>query len=180
MKTILVPTDFSQPAQWATKAAISIARKSDAPLLLLHVIEHPTEDSFNVEGEVGLSDDMEERRYMLKLIEKASAQLHEAVKEVEDAGVQVKSALRLGNAFHGINTIIQEYHTDLVVIGACGKTIFEEAYVGSNANKIVRYSNCPVLAVPAEIGEINLKNIVYATSMSEGERFFAKIVTKTQ
>jgi len=43
MKKILVPTDFSDSAKNATKAAAEIARKTNAELILLHIIELPQE-----------------------------------------------------------------------------------------------------------------------------------------
>jgi nucleotide-binding universal stress UspA family protein len=38
MKTILVPTDFSEAAQTAAEVAVSVAKKSDAEIVLLHVV----------------------------------------------------------------------------------------------------------------------------------------------
>ena len=43
MKKILVPTDFSENAINATKAAADIARKTNAEIILLHIIELPQE-----------------------------------------------------------------------------------------------------------------------------------------
>ncbi|MBC7052175.1 universal stress protein, partial [Salmonella enterica subsp. enterica serovar Enteritidis] len=40
-KSILVPTDFSEPAEQATLLAVSFAQKFDAKLTLLHVYELP-------------------------------------------------------------------------------------------------------------------------------------------
>ena len=41
MKKILVPTDFSKPAQIATEVEIDIAKKAKSELILLHVIGKP-------------------------------------------------------------------------------------------------------------------------------------------
>lgn len=54
MKTILVPTDFSKRAKWALKFASRIAKQAKARVLLLHIVEHPSSDSFNVEGQVAV------------------------------------------------------------------------------------------------------------------------------
>jgi nucleotide-binding universal stress UspA family protein len=47
MKTILVPTDFSKPAQWALEVAAGIAISSKSRIVLLHVVEPQTDESFN-------------------------------------------------------------------------------------------------------------------------------------
>jgi nucleotide-binding universal stress UspA family protein len=147
---------------------------------LLHVVEQPTEGSFNVEGQTALSDDMEERLYTLKLIEKSKAQLNEIASIAENVGVKVKTELRIGNAFHGIHNIIVNHHVDLVVMGTSGKSKFEEVLVGSNTEKVVRYSKCSVLTVHEKPNDINFKNIVYATSLSDREKLFARVVMKAQ
>ena len=48
MKKILVPTDFSKPAQIAIDVAGDIARKANAQLILLHVVEEASGTSFNI------------------------------------------------------------------------------------------------------------------------------------
>ena len=61
MKTILVPTDFSEAA---TGVAASIAIKSEARLVLLHAVELPSSGSFNVEGEVLTTDNWNEKLFL--------------------------------------------------------------------------------------------------------------------
>jgi len=180
MKKILVPTDFSQPAQWAAEVAASIAAKANATLVLLHVVEQPTEGSFNVEGETKYGGDMEERLFTMKLIEKSKQQLEKAAEKAEELGARVVTELRMGNPFHGIHAIISEHRVDLVVMGTSGKSKFEEVLIGSNTEKVVRYSKCSVLTVHEKPKGFNLKNIVYATSLSDREKLFARVVTKAQ
>ncbi|GHN00311.1 universal stress protein UspA [Cytophagales bacterium WSM2-2] len=180
MKTILVPTDFSKPAQWATEAAIGIAIKARATVILLHVVEQIIEDSFNVEGQVSTSSHWEEKLFTMKLIQKSKAQLEEARKEAEATGVTVKSELRVGNPFHGIRTIIAEHKVDMIVMGTSGRTRFEEMLVGSTTEKVVRHSKCPVLAIHEEPSSFDFKNIVYATSLTDREKAFASVVQGLQ
>ena len=180
MKTILVPTDFSKPAQWALEVAAGIAKRAKATLVLLHVVEQPTEDSFNIEGQAALAEDWEGKLFTMKMIERSKEQLAEAAATFEDGDVEIKTELRIGNPFHGIRTIITEHKVDLVVMGTAGHTKFEEMLIGSNTEKVVRYSRCPVLTIHKPTGEANFKNIVYATSLSDREKSFAKVVMQAQ
>jgi len=41
MKAILVPTDFSKHSEWASHAALSLARKSGATVHFLYVVDVP-------------------------------------------------------------------------------------------------------------------------------------------
>jgi len=180
MKTILVPTDFSKPAQWATEVAIGIAKKANATVVLLHVVEQLIEDSFNIEGQVSVSHNWEEKLFTMKLIEKSKRELEEAASEAELSGITVKVELRAGNPFHGIRTIITEHKTDMVVMGTSGRTKWEEMMVGSTTEKVVRHANCPVLTVHEKPTTLEFMNIVYATSLSDREKSFVDVVKGIQ
>jgi nucleotide-binding universal stress UspA family protein len=182
MKKILVPTDFSKPAQIAIEVAADIARKANAELILLHVIEEATGGSFNIEGEMNTStsDSWEDKIFTLKLIERAKKQMAKLGEESKFSGVKVRQELRVGTPFHGMRTIITEQKVDLVVMGTAGKSKLEEMIIGSNTEKVVRHSNCPVLTVHKKPSKGDFKNIVYATSMSKDEEIFSRVVRKTQ
>lgn len=180
MKKILVPTDFSKPAQIAVEVASDIAKKSGAELLLLHVIEEATGGSFNVEGQVSLEGNMEEKMFTLALIKKARKQMETLLNSSVVEGVKVKSALRIGTPFHGMRTIITESKVDLVVMGTAGHTKVEEMIIGTNTEKVVRHAKCPVLTVQKKPGKTEFKNIVYATALSKDEEPFANVVKQFQ
>jgi nucleotide-binding universal stress UspA family protein len=180
MKTILVPTDFSKPAQWALEVATGIAKKAKGQIILLHIVEQPTSESFNAEGQVFDGDGWEDKLFTLKLIERNKQQLKEAAKYVEDTGVFVKCELKLGNPFHGMRTVITEQNVDLVVMGTSGRSKFEEMMVGSNTEKVVRHSKCPVLTVHEKPTGNDFVDIVYATGLNDDEKAFAQVVKNAQ
>jgi nucleotide-binding universal stress UspA family protein len=179
MKKILVPTDFSKNALTATTVAADIARRSGAELVLLHVIEEATGGSFNVEGEVE-SNNIEDRLFNLQLIKKAQKQLERAVLDPSLRDVKVDGELKVGNPFHGIRTLLTQKKFDLVVMGTAGHTKIEEMLIGTNTEKIVRLSKCPVLTVNKKPATNNFKDIVYATAMAKDEEVFSRIVKRTQ
>jgi nucleotide-binding universal stress UspA family protein len=180
MKKILIPTDFSKVANIAVKVAISIAQKASAQLVLLHIIELPDSVSFNIEGEVSHLDNWENKLFTLKLIEKAKKELAALAEEAGLAGIKVKHELRLGNPFHGMRKVITEHNVDLVVMGTTGHSKLEEMIIGSNTEKVIRHSACPVLTVHGAPGKNDFKNIVYATSLNDDEIDFANVVKNTQ
>ena len=180
MKKILVPTDFSKPAQIAIDVAGDIARKANAELILLHVVEEASGTSFNITGEVDVSSGWEDKLFTMKLIERSKKQMAKLFEEVKTTGVKVKQELRLGTAFHGMRDIITEQKVDLVVMGTAGHTKLEEMIIGTNTEKVVRHAKCPVLTVHKKPVTNDFKNIVYATSMSKDEEIFSRIVRNTQ
>lgn len=182
MKKILVPTDFSKEAATATELAFDIAKKSGADLILLHIIERgvETKSSFNVEGQVSTGGSGIDKLFMIKLIEKSRKQLQKAVSDPRLSAVRVDGQMRMGNPFHGMRTIIAEQKVDLVVMGTAGKTGVEGMLIGSNTEKIIRSSHCPVLTVQKKPASSDFKNIVFATSLSSQEEVFTKILKRTQ
>ena len=181
MKKILVPTDFSKPAQIAVEVAADIAKKANAELTLLHIVEEATAGSFNIEGEVSSrSQDWEEKIFTMRLIEKGKKQMAKAVEDLKAAGVKVRSELKIGAPFHGMRSIITDKKVDLVVMGTAGMTKLEESIIGSNTEKVVRHSDCPVLTVHRKPGNTDFKNIVYATSLSKDEEVFSRVIRRTQ
>lgn len=180
MKKILVPTDFSKPAQWALEVATGIAKKAKGQIILLHIVEQPTSESFNAEGQIFEGEGWEDKLFTLKLVEKNKTQLEEMAKTAEAAGVPVACELRLGNPFHGMRTVITDRKVDLVVMGTSGRSKFEEMMVGSNTERVVRYAKCPVLTVHEKPSGHNFVNIVYASSLNENEKAFARVVQNAQ
>ncbi len=179
MKKILVPTDFSKTAAVATDVAFDVAKRSGASVVLLHVVEEATTGSFNVEGQVATVS-MADKLYNLKLIQKAKEQMTKVVKDPKYAAVKVDGLLRVGNAYHGMQTIITEQKVDLVVMGTEGRSGLADALIGSNTEKVIRHSKCPVLTIQKKPATTDFKNIVYATNMTSNEELFTRIVKRTQ
>jgi nucleotide-binding universal stress UspA family protein len=180
MKKILVPTDFSKPAQIAIDVAADIALKANGQLILLHVVEEASGTSFNITGEVDVSGGWENKLFTMRLIERSKKQMAKLMEQLKSRGVKVKQELRLGTAFHGMRDIITEQKVDLVVMGTAGHSKIQEMIIGSNTEKVVRHSKCPVLTVTKKPATTDFKDIVYATSMSKDEEVFSRIIRTTQ
>ena len=179
MKKILVPTDFSKTAAMATDVAFDIAKRSGASITLLHVIEEATGGSFNVQGQIAGSN-MADKLFTLKMIERAKSQMEKVVKDPKYAAVKVDGELRVGNPYHGMRTIIAEQKVDLIIMGTAGQTGVSNMLIGSNTEKVIRNSHCPVLTVQKKPVTSDFKSIVYATAMLKDEEVFSRIVKNTQ
>lgn len=179
MKKILVPTDFSKISIGALEVAVEIAKKSGAEITLLHVVEEASSDSYSITGEWH-KEDWSDKLFTLKLIEKSKSQLEKLVLDPKYADVKVNGELRLGNAFHGMRTIITEHKVDLVVMGTSGRSGSVDTVIGTNTERVVRHAKCPVLSINKKPAKVDFKNIVYATAMHKDEEIFSRMVKKTQ
>jgi nucleotide-binding universal stress UspA family protein len=140
---ILVPTDFSVDANAALTYALELARKFDAPVHLLHVVEDPlaagmwSSEIYTAEIaglQVNLKRDAEER-------------LRRSVPD--DAGT-VSTEVRTGSAATQIIQAARETNADLIVMGTRGRTGVAHVIMGSVAERVVRLAPCPVLTLRAE------------------------------
>ncbi|WKK79182.1 universal stress protein [Marivirga arenosa] len=172
MKKILVPTDFSDQAKYALKLATEIAKKTDAELILLHVVEIPGQQSFNTTGEANHADGME-GVYIMKMIELGKKKLH-ALKDDEILeGLNVHAKLEAGNTFYNISSIVNEHNPDIIIMGTSGSSGVDEILIGSNAEKVVRNAKCPVLTLKEEISLASIDNIVFASSLKNDDKELA-------
>ena len=172
MKKILVPTDFSDQAKYALKLAVEIAKKADAELILLHVVEIPGQTQFNTMGEATNVDGME-GVYVMKMIELGKKKLAKLKGDDLLEDVNLKTELKAGNTYYNISSIVNEYDPDLIVMGTSGSSGVDEILIGSNAEKVVRNAKCPVLTLKEEISLANIDNIVFASSLKNDDNELA-------
>lgn len=168
MKKILVPTDFSEQAGYAVELAATLAHKMKAQLTLLHVVVDATLPSVHYTGEVALPD-MQDRLFVLKLIERGKEQMDELVQGPSLKDITVRTEIHVGDIYYGIKEIIKEKDIDLVVMGTKGSGGFEEFLIGSNAERVVRHAPCPVITVHEPVKDISLNRIVYANSLDDSD-----------
>lgn len=173
MKNILVPTDFSPESKSALQLGITLADQLNCTLLVLHVVDGVTEGSFNVEGESTSGTSWEDKLFNMKLLEAARKNLAKIEDTLSESGVKFKTILRIGDAFHGMNAVINERHADLVIVGAKGKSAIQKLLAGSNTEKIVQRSGSPVMVVNKKTLD-TFKNIVWATSLRDEELFLPR------
>lgn len=179
MKTILVPTDFSDQATYALDLAYDIAKKSGAAVKVLNVVEAPAESSFSATGEATTGAGMNSV-YFVQLVESVKKRLVAIDEDPKYADVKLEGYVEIGNPYESISRTIVDHKVDLVVMGTRGVSGLEEIFVGSNTEKVVRRAHCPVLAVKEPAHSDTIKNIVLATNLRDDhEALFAEL-TKLQ
>ena len=151
IKTILVPTDFSEHAQRAFERAFDLAEQLGAKLYLLHV---QTESFLRTAVKEGLLDgastDEELQEAVIQLIEERFSQ---TVCAVDRSQVAIEHASRRGDPDALIPAYAHEVGADLIVIGQRGAGFIDEvraAVIGSVTGGVIRKSPCPVMVVKLE------------------------------
>jgi nucleotide-binding universal stress UspA family protein len=144
LKKILVPTDLSEFSLAAMEYAESFGELYSSRLYMLHVLEskethHRTE-------------------------EEATEVLQEFAEENIEAHSQLHLVVRKGIPWVEIQRFAEEEGIDLIVIATHGRTGFRHVLMGSVAEKIVRMSSVPVMAVkPQPVRE----NILHSADIEQ-------------
>ncbi|MFN8274158.1 MAG: universal stress protein [Flavobacteriaceae bacterium] len=159
MKKILVPTDFSQHAEYALKVAAQIAKENNSEIILLHMLELPHQAG----DAIGSGHQIPE---IMLYKNKALENLEELMDADFLDGINVSEAVQFEKAFDGIMKIIKKNEVDLVVMGSHGTSGFEEMFIGSNTEKVVRFSDVPVLVIKNQVDDFKASNFVFASDFS--------------
>ncbi len=176
MNKIFCPTDFSEQANHAVEAGYYLAKKFNAELALLHVVESEKEMDFNVGGTSASGGGIDDV-FFLQLLKTTKEKMEKLVNTLGLSGIKVASDIKIGKPAKIFRDEIKSRQYDLVVMGTKGASGFHEMLIGSNAEKVVRYSPVPVLAIKEYVKEDNFKNIVYASLFqNEEERIISQLL----
>ncbi|MCB0380619.1 MAG: universal stress protein [Flavobacteriales bacterium] len=167
IKDILVPTDFSKCSVSAVKVAAQLAKKLDATIHLLHVIETPV-----VAYDAGMVN-FESLPQAMFMKELADDNMKSLLNEGFLQGISVESKIEYDAIYTRINHYVEKNDIQLIVMGSHGAKGFNEIVLGSNAERVVRYSSCPVLTIKQDDSNFDVKNIVVASDFnSEADEMF--------
>lgn len=164
MKKILVPIDFSKKSEFATKVASKLAKKGNAVVHLLHMIELPTGVT-----DMGTSSNFSIPEVML-FLRKTKERILEFKAQFFEEDFEVQHSIRFQNPYEGILKYADKIEADLIVMGSKGHSDFEEIMIGSNTEKVVRSSTIPVLVVKKDVAKFTLKNIVFASNFKDDNK----------
>lgn len=162
---ILVPTDFSEPANYALSYGLALARQFHASLHVCHVVSNTTVLSYAFPES---SLDLER-----KLFETAQEAIDRLVPDKLREFTKVTTEVRIGDIQDELIGSIDKEGADLVVIGTHGRRAFERWVIGSVAEKFLRRAPVPVLTVshldPAHqisaVESAPVRKILFATDL---------------
>jgi len=141
VKKILVPVDFSDCSLFALHYAVNLAKQVDASLLLVHVASSllaPPEMEYV---------HLDLKKFQAEVEKHASAKLAAIAQKEIPATVHASPIVRHGTPWEEITRTAKDRKADLIVIGTQGHTGLKHVFLGSTAEKVVRFAGCPVLVV---------------------------------
>ena len=159
MKRIIVPIDFSEHSEYALQTAAKLAKRYDAELLALHMLEMSdimltTSDGFQ----------NQKAAFFLQIAEQKFETFlsKDYLKEVK-----VTPIIKHFKVFSEVNDVALKNDADLIVMGSHGTSGMKEYFIGSNTERVVRNADIPVLVVKNELSNVNFDVVSFACDFSE-------------
>lgn len=138
---IVFATDFSESSEHAFRYALSLARKFESRLAIIHVINEPVDLRGFYVPHISF-DKLEEEieQGAIKMLEKfcrTHAGDYGKVETFVVPGIPYDEIIKKG----------KELNADLIVLGTHGRTGLDHVLFGSTAEKVVRKSTIPVMTI---------------------------------
>ena len=146
MKKIIIPVDFSEHSEYALRTAAKLAKKYDAELLALHMLEM---SDIMLSASDGLQN--QKAAFFLQLAEQRFEKFLDK-DYLED--VKLTPIIKHFKVFSEVNDVALQHNADLIVMGSHGTNGIAEFFVGSNTERVVRNANIPVLVVKNDVSDV--------------------------
>lgn len=135
LKRLLVAYDFSDGSELALRYALSLAQEYQTELHLLHVLPPILDEPEISWYPVGVES----------VYHRAARRLQEAIPAEAYLWCNVRHAVVEGHPYREILAYAEKNQIDLISMGAHGAGFGMQALFGSNVDRVLRQSPCPVL-----------------------------------
>jgi nucleotide-binding universal stress UspA family protein len=154
-KTIVYATDLGDNTRPVFRTALSLARKYEAKIIMLHVVE-PMSSSMQAVVDTYLTEIDAKKVYkdnlqavLVKMKQRLKDFCRDELNSHEFKSSHVDEMLVVsGRPSEEIIKKAKEHHADLIVLGKSSRNVLGSDVSGSTSRRVSRYSNIPVLVVP--------------------------------
>lgn len=162
MLSILLPTDFSKNSMNAIKYALEFFKYHKTQFYFMHAYQNEFYDHDEL-----VSRDVFET--ILQRIKKESEDnLENLLKTVKLLAPNPRFTYHIISVYNTLvdaaNTIADGKNIDLIVMGTKGKSNEQHIVFGSQTFQVLKYVQCPILAIPSNYTNAQPKNILFTTN----------------
>jgi nucleotide-binding universal stress UspA family protein len=154
IKKILYTTDLSPNSAYAFRYAINSAKKHDADVIILHVVQESApffeEERLKMISEKKVAEAMDQIKDRLQILSDK-----ERIEDPQSTDRVVSIEVCEGYPPEEILRKADELSCDVIVMGTHGKGIIRHSFLGSTAQKVLRRVRKPVFIIPLPEGEID-------------------------
>ena len=162
MRKIVVPTDFSDNAYNAIKYACEIFKYERSEICIIHAYADEVYQLGNIKERSILDKRKDE------VEQKTATALAELMVKIKEYAPNPKhtytSIAAFGSLIDEVNDIVEREDTDIVVMGTRGASNDRNNTFGSNTLNVMKYVQCPVLAIPEDYGYHAPKELLFPSN----------------
>ncbi len=152
MNRILVAIDSSENNKFVFDAAVSLAKATNASLMLLHVLSenesgYPLLPTYSYYPMVDDRDLAIYRQQLAEYQKLGLDLLQKLTAKATEAGVTTEYNQLTGNPGRTICELADTWQADLVVVGSRGLKGIKEMFLGSVSNYVTHHTPCSILIV---------------------------------
>ncbi|MGP8214720.1 MAG: universal stress protein [Bacteroidia bacterium] len=158
IKKILIPVDFSGSGEKVLAQATSMAKKTNAAITLIHVLEgHLGNNASNLFG-LSLSNS---EKYKEAIVDWTKQKMDEYKKKLLKNGIsKVNCVVEKGSPYKKIVAVAKRINADIIIMGTHGVSGVRELVIGSNTFRVVSEAPCPVLSIQKNVNNAGFNEIL--------------------
>lgn len=162
MLSILLPTDFSKNSISAITYALEFFKYQKVQFYFMHAYRNEFYDH----------DDLVSREVFDDVLNKVKTQsqndLNDLLEKVKELSPNPQHTFHCVSAYNTLveeaNFLTEKHNIDLIIMGTKGKTNDRKIVFGSQTFQVLKYVQCPVLAIPLNYTNTQPKRILFPTN----------------
>jgi nucleotide-binding universal stress UspA family protein len=162
MKSILIPTDFSENAMNAVKYALEFFKYQKTVFYFMHAYQNEFYDHEELVSRDVFDDILDNVK------NESQKNLDILLKKVNEIAPNPRYTYHTISAYSTLveeaNSIVDSKNIDLIVMGTKGKSNERHMVFGSQTFQVLKYVQCPVLAIPVNYTNTQPKHILFPTN----------------
>lgn len=135
--SILIAFDGSEASTEAFEEAVLIAKRTDAKLYILSIVDY----KYSIGDPAFINDALKFH------INNAEIELEQLIADSKLADIELEKMIDSGNPKRKIIDYAKDKKIDLIILGATGRGAVEQALVGSTTAYVVNHADCNVMVV---------------------------------
>jgi len=162
MRKVLVPTDFSDNAMNALNYALELFKYDVSAFFIMHAYQD------DIYADEGLRSRESTDKVTEIISNRSQLKLESIIKEIRESSPNPRHTYTIVSSnsmlVEEADKIVDEENIDIVVMGTRGKTNDRRLTFGSHTLQVLKYVQCPVLAIPEDYKGMQPRHILFPTN----------------
>lgn len=170
MRTILIPTDFSDNAGDALAYSLALIGNTKANIHIVNVVDPNIPPADVAGGSINLMNEkVETAKNAMKALEVFSKDYYG---KGAQAQVVVTTQVTIGKLAHSIKAEAASVEADLIIMGTQGVNhSFIEKTLGSISTLVLKEAPCPVILIPRGYKFKTIDNLLFSTNLNHSDPY---------